>query len=190
MARKKGKGIIKTDHIWKFFGDGLWEIGLGLIIIWGGVLVRMKWSILWIMPALVLLFLVYFLKRKYVFPHAKDVHLPRIKKRVTQELIILALIIFIVMLTLLKTEPGLGGYWSYLQKNTLTMIGVILATACLFIGFISKITQYFLHAIMILLTFFLDASVFIEAPLGMAIGAGIIMLISGIVNFRQFQKSH
>lgn len=190
MARKKGKGIVKADHVWKYFGDGIWEIGLGLAVIWGGVLIRMKWSILWVLPALILIFLVYFLKKKFVFPHAKNVRLPQIKKRVTQELIILALIIFIVMLTLLKTEPGLGGYWTYIQGNALTMIGVILATAFLFIGFISKVTQYLLHAIMVLITFFLDASVFIEAPLGMAIGAGIIMLISGIVNFRQFQKSH
>ena len=125
-----------------------------------------------------------------MFPHAKDIHLPRIKKRVTQELIILAVIIFIVMLTLLKTEPGLAGYLTYMQENTLTMIGVILATSCLFIGFISKVTQFFLHAIMILITFFLDASVFKQEPLGMAIGAGIIMLISGVVNFRQFLNTH
>lgn len=154
MARKKGKGIVKTDHIWKFFGDGIWEIGLGLIVIWGGVMIRMKWSILWIIPALIAVFLVYFLKKKYVVPHAKDVYLPRIKKRATQELIFLALIIFVVMLTLLKKEPGLGGYWSYMQENALTMIGVILATVCLFVGFISKVTQYFLHAIMVLITFF------------------------------------
>jgi hypothetical protein len=94
------------------------------------------------------------------------------------------------MLTLLKKEPGLGGYWSYMQENALTMIGVILATVCLFVGFISKVTQYFLHAIMVLITFFLDASVFIEAPIGMAIGAGIIMIISGFVHLRQFLETH
>ncbi len=188
MARKKGKGIVNTDHVWKFFGDGIWEIGFGLVVIWGGVLVRMRWSILWIIPAIVAIFLIYFLKKKYVVPHAKDVQLPRIKKRATQELIILALIILIIMLTLLKKEPGLVGYLTYMQENALTMIGVILATACLFIGFISKVAQYYLHAIMVLITFFLDASVFMQEPQGMAIGAGIIMLISGIVHLRQFLK--
>jgi hypothetical protein len=186
MARKKGKGIIKTDHVWKFFGDGIWEIGLGLIAIWGGVLVRLQWSILWLVPSFVFFFLVYWLKKKFVFPHAKNIRLPKIRKRVTTELIILTLVVLFGLLTILKVEPGLPGYWSYVQENSLTLIGVLSALTCLFIGFITKISNFYLHAIMLLLTFFLDASVFKAQPIGLVIGAGIVMVFSGIYLLRQF----
>lgn len=186
MARKKGKGIIKTDHVWKFFGDGIWEIGLGLIAIWGGVLVRLQWSILWLVPSFVFFFLVYWLKKKFVFPHAKNIRLPKIRKRVTTELIILTLVVLFGLLTILKGEPGLPGYWSYVQENSLTLIGVLSALTCLFIGFITKISNFYLHAIMLLLTFFLDASVFKAQPIGLVIGAGVVMVFSGIYLLRQF----
>ncbi len=186
MARKKGKGIIKTDHVWKFFGDGIWEIGLGLIAIWGGVLVRLQWSILWLVPSFVFFFLVYWLKKKFVFPHAKNIRLPKIRKRVTTELIILTLVVLFGLLTILKGEPGLPGYWSYVQENSLTLIGVLSALTSLFIGFITKISNFYLHAIMLLLTFFLDASVFKAQSIGLAIGAGIVMVFSGIYLLRQF----
>lgn len=186
MARKKGKGIIKTDHIWKFFGDGIWEIGLGLIVIWGGVLIRLQWSILWLVPSFVFFFLVYGLKKKFVFPHVKNIRLPKIRKRVTTELIILTLVVLFGLLTILKVEPGLPGYWSYVQENSLTLIGVLSALTCLFIGFITKISNFYLHAIMLLLTFFLDASVFKEQPIGLAIGAGVVMVFSGVNLLRQF----
>lgn len=189
MARKKGKGQPKTDHVWKYFGDGIWEIAFGLMVIWGGVIIRLKWSILWVLPSIMLLLVVYGLKKKYIFPHAKKIRLPKIRKRATTELIILTGVILFVMLTLLKSEPGFNGYWIYIQENSLTLIGIISAIVCLFIAFISKVSPYFLHAIMLLITFFLDASAFKEQPFGMAIGAGVVMLVSGVVAFRQFLHS-
>jgi hypothetical protein len=36
------------------------------------------------------------------------------------------------------------------------------------------------------MTFFLEATFFVEKPMGLSIGAGIVMLLSGIVTLRQF----
>lgn len=186
MARKKGKGVSKTGHVWKFFGDGTFEIALGLIVIWGGILVRLKWSILWIIPSILFFLLVYWLKKQFVVPHAKNIRVLRLKKRVKNELIILAVVILFGLLTILKSEPGLYGYWVYIQENSLTLIGVLASMTSLFIAFITKVSQYYLHAIMLLLTFFLDASIFKEQPMGFAIGAGVIMVVSGIYLLWQF----
>ena len=142
MARKKGKGQPKTDHVWRFFGDGIWEIAFGLMVIWGGVIIRLKWSILWMVPSLVLLLLVVWLKKKYIFPHAKNIRLPKINKRAMIELIILTVVVLFGLLTILKSEPGLNGYWLYIQENSLTLIGIVAAIASLFIAFITKISQY------------------------------------------------
>jgi hypothetical protein len=190
MARKKGKGITKTDHVWKFFGDGIWEIALGMAVIWGGVLIRLQWSILWMLPALILVLLIYWLKKKFAFPYAKEIHLPRVKKRVTTELVILTVVIFFVLLTILKDEPGLAGYWKYIQENSLTLIGITSSIISLFIVFITKFSQFALHAFMLFLTFLMEEAYFKEAPIGLAIGAGIVMFISGVFTLRQFIKAH
>lgn len=190
MARKKGKGVSKVDHVWKFFGDGIWEIALGLIVTWGGILVRQKWSILWLIPSFIFILLVYWLKKRFVIQHAKNIRLPKIRKRVTTELIILTVVVLFGLLTILKEEPGLPGYWRYAQENSLTLIGVLSALTCLFIGFITKVSNFYLHAIMLLLTFFLDASVFNAQPLGLPIGAGIVMVVSGVYLLRQYSLAN
>ncbi len=48
MAKKQKKTVVRTDLVLKFMGDGIWEIALGLVVIWAGVLTILQWSILWL----------------------------------------------------------------------------------------------------------------------------------------------
>jgi hypothetical protein len=43
---------------------------------------------------------------------------------------------------------------------------------------------------MLFLTFLMEEAYFKEAPIGLAIGAGIVMFISGVFTLRQFIKAH
>ena len=186
MAKKQKKTRIRADLVWKFMGDGIWEITLGLMIIWVGMLMLLSWSPIWFLPALLLFLIGFFLKKKYVFPLAKKIQLPRVKSRAAVELGILTLIILIILLSIFKEEPGLMGYWKYIQQNALTMSAILSTIVFFFIAFISKSPHFYLHGILLLLTFFLEASYFRANPLGLPIGAGVVMVISGVVNLRQF----
>jgi hypothetical protein len=191
MARKKGKGLVKHNNVWKFFDDGIWEMFLGLVVIWGGFITLQQWPILWILIALILLFLVYLLKKKFVYPHVKLIRIKFGKRRMVIELMVLVAIIFFVMMSILKKEPGLAGYWLYMKENVLIMAGIFSSIVSFFIAFITKSPQFYLHGILLLLTFYIDASVLAEKPLGLVMGAGTVMLVSGGVNFKQFfQSSH
>lgn len=67
-----------------------------------------------------------------------------------------------------------------------SMATIISPLICFFIAFMTKSPQFYLHGILLFLTFFLDASYFKEHPIGLAIGAGIAMTASGGVNLRRF----
>ncbi len=186
MARKQKKNLIRPDVVWKFMGDGVWEITLGLAVIWAGVITFLQWSILWFLAAIGLGLLVYFLKKIFIFPHYKKINLPRVKYRKTIELIILSLIIFIGLMSILKKEPGWIGYWGYLQENTFIMTAILSAIICFLIAFTTLTPRFYLHGFLLFMTFFLEAMFFVEKPLGLSIGAGIVMFLSGFVTLRQF----
>lgn len=186
MARKQKKNSMRPDVVWKFMGDGIWEIALGLAVIWAGVITLLQWSILWFLAVIVLGLLVYLLKKAFIFPHYKKINLPRVRYRKTVELIILSLIIFLGLMSILKKEPGWIGYWRYLQENTFIMIAILSAIICFLIAFTTLTPRFYLHGFLLFMTFFLEATFFVEKPMGLSIGAGIVMLLSGIVTLRQF----
>lgn len=186
MARKQKKSSIRPEIVWKFMGDGIWEIVLGIAVIWAGVITMLQWSILWFFAAIGLGSVVYFLKKKYIFPLYKKIRIPYVKPRKTIEMFILVIIVLFGLLSLLKQEPGWRGYWLYLQENIFIMSAIISAIISFFIAFTSLNPRFYLHGILLFMTFFLEATFFVEKPLGLSIGAGFVMLLSGIVSFRQF----
>ena len=186
MARKKKKRQIRLQDLWKYFGDGIWEIALGIAVVWGGIITWQQWLILWLIPIISLVLMVYLLKRSLVFPRAKAIKFKTIMHRKTIGLIVLVFIVIFGLLSILKKEPGLAGYWSYLQQNALIMSAIITAVISFFIAFITHSPQFYLHGFLLFMTFFMDASIFAEKPLGLAIGAGIVMLVSGVVNLKRF----
>jgi len=186
MARKQKKSSKHPEIVWKFMGDGVWEIALGVAVIWAGVITLLRWSILWFLAAIGLGLVVYFLKKTFIFPLYKKIKIPYVKSRNTIELIILAIIILFGLLSIFKQEPGWMGYWNYLQENTFIMVATFSAIISFFIAYTSLNPRFYLHGILLFMTYFLEATFFVENPLGLSIGAGIVMLISGIVAFRQF----
>jgi len=186
MAKKSKKKVTRTDHVWKFMGDGIWEMTLGLIVIWAGVIILMRWSFLWFLPAFIFFGLGIILKTKFIIPHAKKIQLPRYRIRAAGELVILTVVVLIILLSLLKDEPGLIGYWHYFQENALLMAAILSTLICFFIALITKSPQFYLHGILLFMTLILDAIFFSDKPVGLALGAGIVMLISGMVNLKRF----
>lgn len=186
MARKKKKSEVNPKRIIGFMGDGIWEIALGVAVIWAGVIIWQKWSAIYFLAVLVLGLLIYFLKKSLIFPRRKLINYPAKRTRASVELLIVVMVVLVGLLSILKNESGIIGYIHYIQANALVMTGISATIIAFFIAFATRSPQYNLHGLLLFMTSFIDAMFFKENPIGLVMGAGFVMVVSGVVNLRRF----
>lgn len=186
MARKKKKSEINPKKIIGFMGDGIWEIALGVAVIWAGIIIWQQWTAIYFLAALILGLPVYYLKKFLIFPRRKLINYPPKRSRATLELLIVVLVVLFGLISILKDEPGLAGYLHYIQSNALIMTGIVTTIIALFIAFAKKLPQFNLHGLLLFMTCLIDASYYKDHPIGLVMGAGIVMVVSGVVNLRRF----
>jgi hypothetical protein len=189
MSKKQKKLQKKRQFaLWRFYDDGVFDIFIGLGIIWLGIIVLKGWSgwlgLLW----LVLPFLAYGLKKVITLPRSENLKTPKIQKRARFGLGLLLAVVLILLLFLLKDEPGLSGMWQFIQSNIQAVLAVFLGTVCFFLAYSLAYQRLYLHGILIFFGFFMDSGLFSKQPFGLAIWAGTIILIAGLAALWQFVR--
>ena len=189
MSKKQKKLQKKRQYaLWGFFDDGIFDIFIGLGIIWLGVIVLKGWSAWFGLLCLVLPFLAYALKLVVTLPRAENLKIPKTQKRARFGLGLLLTVVLILILFLLKDEPGLSGMWKFIQANIQPVLAVFLGTFFFFLAYSLAYQRLYLHGILIFFGFFMDSGFFSKQPYGLAIWAGMIIFISGVAVLWQFVR--
>ena len=189
MSKKQRKLLKKRQYaLWGFFDDGVFDMFIGLGVIWLGIIVLKGWSAWFSLLCLALPFLAYALKRVVTLPRAENLKIPKTQKRARFGLGLLLAVVLIVILFLLKDEPGLSGLWHFIVMNIQSVLAVFLGTLSIFLAYSLAYQRLYLHGILIFFGFFMDSGFFSRQPYGLAIWAGMIIFMSGLAVLWQFVR--
>jgi len=124
MSKKSKKNRKKRESlIWKYFEDGIWDIYLGILVMWLGLIIYYRWSGWFGLMVIPFAIIPILLKRWVTLPRAGDLKLKAKKKRKITGIAVIVVAIFSVLLFSLKKEPGLPGLLHYVQDNIKLVIG-------------------------------------------------------------------
>lgn len=189
MSKKQKKILKKRQYaLWGFYDDGVFDMAIGLGIIWLGVIVLRGWSAWFALLCPVLPVLAYGLKRIVTLPRSENLKIPKTQKRARFGLGLLLAVVLIVILFLLKDEPGLSGLWHFIGKNIQLVLAIFLGTASIFLAYSLAYQRLYFHGLLIFFGFFMDSWLFSKQPFGLAIWAGLIIFIAGAAALWQFVR--
>jgi hypothetical protein len=187
MSKKQKKLQKKRRYaLWGFYGDGVFDVFIGIAVIWLGILILKQWSGWLGLLCLLLPFPAYGLKRVITLPRAENLKIPKEQKRARFGLGLLLAAVLFLLLFLLKDEPGLPGMWQFIRSNIQPVLAVVLGTLSFYLAYSLAYQRLYLHGILIFFGFFMDSGFFSKQPFGLAIWAGMIILISGFLAIWQF----
>ncbi|MHB8133963.1 MAG: hypothetical protein ACYDH1_07020 [Anaerolineaceae bacterium] len=189
MSKKSKKNKEKRESlIWKFFEDGIWDIYLGILVIWLGLIIYFHWSNWFGLMIIPFAIIPIMLKRWVTLPRAVDLKLKAKKKRKITGIAIIVVVIFSVLLFSLKKEPGLTGLFHYIQENSNLVIGSLLGTVTWFLAYALGFQRLYFYGLLLFVAFFFDSGLSTEKPFGFTVVAGVIILLAGSYLFFKFFK--
>lgn len=188
QSKRKKRG--KAQSIWRFQGDGIWDIYFGLSAAWIAIIVFFHLSA-WIIAGILPLSLIpYALKKWLTAPRASLLKLANAQRRARLEMGLLMLVIFIVILWLLKNEPGISGAAHYIGQNIGVMTGVLFAMISFYLAYSLVFPRLYFHGILVCVAFLVDSWLMTDKPFGFGIWAGLIIFFSGIYLLVIFLRSN
>ncbi len=187
MSKKKIKLEKKRKFaFWGFHNDGIWDIYIGLGVIWLGLLVLKGWSGWLVVLVIPLVAIPYWLKQKITIPRLDEIIFKKQQFRARIEFGLFIPVILVGLMMLLKDEPGLSGVFQYFKTNIVVVMSVFLLLSCFFLAYVLNYQRLYFHGLLIFFSFFMDSLFFLEQPLGLAIWAGVIILVAGAFALWQF----
>jgi hypothetical protein len=189
MSKKQEKIEKKRKFaIWGFHDDGIWDIYIGLGIVWLGLIVLNGW-IRWLAFLVIPLAAVpYLLKQKITFRRLDQIKFKKQKIRARIEFGLLIPVILVGLMMLFKDEPGINGLNQYFIKNFLVVLASFLLLTSFFLAFALNYQRLYFHGLLIFFSFFMDSLFFSKRPFGLAIWAGVIIMVAGSVALWQFVR--
>jgi len=190
MSKKSKKNREKRESlIWKFFEDGIWDIYLGILVLWLGLIIYYRWSGWFGLMVIPFAIIPILLKRWVTLPRAGDMKLKSKKKRNITGIAIIVVAIFAILLFSLKKEPGLPGLLHYIQENSNLVIGSLLGTVTWFLAYALGFQRLYFYGLLLFVAFFFDSGLSAEKPFGFTVAAGVIILLAGSYLFFKFLKT-
>lgn len=189
MSKKSKKNRKKREStIWKYFEDGIWDIYLGVLVIWFGLIIYYQWSGWFGLMVIPFTIIPVLLKLWVTLPRASDLKVKSKKKRNITGIAVIVVAIFSVLLFSLKKEPGLPGLLHYIQENINLVIGSLLGTVTWFLAFALGFQRLYFYGLLLFVAFFFDSGLSAEKHFGFTVVAGVIILLAGSYLFFKFLK--
>jgi len=190
MSKKSKKNRKKREStIWKYFEDGIWDIYLGVLVIWFGLIIYYQWSGWFGLMVIPFTIIPVILKLWVTLPRASDLKVKSKKKRNITGIAVIVVAIFAVLLFSLKKEPGLPGLLHYIQENINLVIGSLLGTVTWFLAFALGFQRLYFYGLLLFVAFFFDSGLSAEKHFGFTVVAGVIILLAGSYLFFKFLKT-
>ncbi len=191
MSKKSRKRLEKKAKlVWYFFDDGIWDIFIGLLAAWLGLMFFFQWH-LWLLAGLIpLSLLVYILKTWLVVPRLTNVKITMPLKRARVEMGLIMSAIFIGLLFLLKDEAGLTGVMLYIKQNIGLMTGVFFGMVSFYLAYALVFQRLYFYGLLIMIAFMADSWLTSGQPFGFAIYGGMIIFFSGAYLLVKFLRAH
>lgn len=190
MSQKRKKKLQRRAQIiWRFQGDGIWDVFIGLAAAWLGVIFLFHLPVLSIIGLLPLALVPYALKKWLVAPHASLIKLAHPQRRARVEMGLLMLVVFLAVLWLLKDEPGITGVIHYFQQNNAILTGILFAMLNFYLAYAFVYPRLYFHGLLVFMAFFVDAWLMADKPFGFVIWAGLIIFFSGIYLLLSFLRT-
>jgi len=190
MSKKSKKNRKKREStIWKYFEDGIWDIYLGVLVIWFGLIIYYQWSGWFGLMVIPFTIIPVLLKLWVTLPRASDLKVKSKKKRNITGIAVIVVAIFSVLLFSLKKEPGLPGLLHYIQENINLVIGSLLGTVTWFLAFALGFQRLYFYGLLLFVAFFFDSGLSAEKHFGFTVVAGVIILLAGSYLFFKFLKT-
>lgn len=191
MANKKQKKLQrKAQAVWRFKEDGIWDIWTGLVAVWVGLIYFLKWPFWGLLGLLPLGLIPYLLKKWLVIPRAMSIKIGKSPRRAWLEMGLIMLVVFMVVIWIAKDEPGLRGVWLYLRDNSLMMTGILFGMLSFYLAYALAFPRLYLHGLLVLVAFLVEAWLVPSQPFGFAMWAGLIIVFSGMYLMFKFLRSH
>lgn len=190
MTKKSKKNLEKrSSYIWKFFEDGIWDIFLGMLIIWLGLMMFYKWSGWYALVLITFSIVPYVLKKWVTLPRANQIKLKPKRRRAIIEMGVIVFTIIVILLFIVKKEPGLAGVFSYIQENGILVLGAVLGTLTWYVAYALGFQRLYFYGLLIIVGFFFEFWLTIEKTFSFSVFSGVIILLSGSYLFINFLKS-
>ena len=189
MTKKSKKKMEKRGKsIWKFFEDGIWDIFIGMLIIWLGLMTFYKWSGWFTLVLIVFPFIPYVLKKWVTLPRANHIKLKPKKRRAVIEIGVIVFAIIVILLFIVKKEPGLAGVFNYIKENGILVLGAFLGTLTWYGAYALGFQRLYFYGLLIFVGFFFEFWLKTEKTFSFSVFSGVIILLSGSYLFFNFFK--
>jgi len=189
MTKKSKKNLEKRGKsIWKFFEDGIWDIFIGMLIIWLGLMMFYKWSGWFTLVLFVFPFIPYALKNWVTLPRANYIKLKPKKRRAVIETGVIVFAIIVILLFIVKKEPGMEGVFNYIKENGILVLGAVLGTLTWYGAYALGFQRLYFYGLLIFVGFFFEFWLKTEKTFSFSVFSGVIILLSGSYLFFNFFK--
>jgi hypothetical protein len=180
----------RKQAIWNYFDDGIWELYFGLAALWLGLIVRFYWPVWYVFLILPLLFVPLWLKEKITLPRISKLKLTIQKRKGILAIGLVLLFANMVVLLVMKDEPGLTGLNEFLAKNDLVIASMVTGSICLYLAYAFGFQRLYSYAVLLFVGFFAEAWLFPEQRLGIVSFAGFIIVAAGVSLLLQFLRKN
>jgi hypothetical protein len=190
MSKKSKKNLEKrSKSIWKFFEDGIWDIFLGMLIIWLGLMMFYRWSGWFTLVLIVFPIIPFVLKKSFTLPRVDQIKQKPKKRRAIIEIGLIVFAIIVILLLIVKKEPGLAGVFSYIKENGILVLGAVLGTLTWYVAYALGFQRLYFYGLLIFVGFFFEFWLTTEKTFSFSVFSGIIILLSGSYLLIQFLKA-
>lgn len=180
----------RKEIIWNFFEDGIWDIYIGLSAIWIGVIIHFKWSVFFVLLVAPLITLPLWAKQQLTLPRSKLIKNKIAKRKAVLIMGLILLAANILIVFVMKPEPGLTGIMAHLNTNMIVISSMVIGSLTWFIAYAFGFRRLYSYGLLMFLAMFLEAWLFPGQFLGLEALAGLIVSFSGISILIQFMRRY
>ncbi len=170
----------RKQAIWYFFEDGIWELYVGLVALWMGLIVRFAWPFWFVFLMIPFVMLPLWLKNKLTLPRLSKLKLTSQKRIGTWLIAAVLLIANGVIFFVMKEEPGLKGWETFLVENDLVIAAMVSGSICLYLAYAFGFQRLYSYALLLFISFFAEAWLFAGQRVGVVSFAGFIIAVAGV----------
>ena len=167
---------IQQKIITSYFEDGIWDLGIGFIFLFMGILLQVDLPMFVGVAAAITVVMMPILKRSITLPRYGHIQLlQREKKRFTMlflALFVLGLLFFLM----LSSQMGDTAFGQLLADNGLAVIGLVIGGAMVLAAAWLSYTRMYFYGILVAIPF-ITVDWLIPLPVKLIIAGGIIVLI-------------
>ena len=180
----------RSQAIWFYFEDGIWEFYFGLSAILIGLMIRFELSILFLLLLVPLIILPLALKWQLTLPRLKKIKINTGKRKAVWLMGAILLSANILLVFVMKSYAAEADTLTYIGENILVIGAMVIGSLTWFLAYAFAFRRLYSYGLLMFLGVFLEAWLFAAAPLGLEALAGLIIIGFGVSILTPFLKNH